>query len=272
MVLHLVQFMNSFPRKGGLKHYPPSAIMTGAQLRMSQFQLKFGSYCQVVEDVTPRNSLAARTWGAISLGPSGNLSGGQRFLALDTGKVIVRNRWKELPMPSSVIDQVNSLGQAERPLLVFTDRHGRLIGDYTPDVGKTDDASVLSIVNDLRSPVPLLSSEMPGVFSGEEGDADELPGVDASDIVVIPEPTGVDMDGLEAELSQEEAVFDSAAFDMAVVGSLEEQVAEQVAETNKAASPKVGMAARNAWIRNPPKQYAPNMQGNKYQVAFSRNE
>jgi hypothetical protein len=86
MVLHSVQFMNSFPQKGGLKHYPPSAIMTGAQLHMSKLQLKFGSYRQVAEDVTPRNSLAARTHGAISMGSSGNLSGGQCFLALDTGK------------------------------------------------------------------------------------------------------------------------------------------------------------------------------------------
>ncbi len=76
MVLHTVQFMNSFPRKGGLKHYPPSAIMTDAQLHMSQLQLKFGSYCQVAEDVTPHNSLAACTRRAISMGPSGNLSGG----------------------------------------------------------------------------------------------------------------------------------------------------------------------------------------------------
>ncbi len=77
--------MNSFPQKGGLKHYPPSAIMTGAWLHMSQLQLKFGSYCQAAEGVTPCNSLAARMCGAISIGPSGNLSGGQRFLALDTG-------------------------------------------------------------------------------------------------------------------------------------------------------------------------------------------
>ncbi len=60
--------------------------MTGAQLHMSQLQLKFGSYCQVAENVTPHNSLAAHTHRAISMGPSGNLSGGQRFLALDTGK------------------------------------------------------------------------------------------------------------------------------------------------------------------------------------------
>jgi hypothetical protein len=88
--------------------------MTGAQLHMSQLQLKFGSYCKVAEDVTPCNSLAARTWGAISLEPSVNLSGGQCFLALDTGKMIVKNCWKELPMPLAVINCVNVLGHAKR--------------------------------------------------------------------------------------------------------------------------------------------------------------
>ncbi len=139
--------------KRGFKHYPPSAIMTGAQLHMSQLQLKFGSYCQVAEDVTPCNSLAARTCGAISMDPSGNLSGGQCFLALDTGKMIVRNFWKELPMTLAVINRVNVLGHAKCSLLVFTDCHGQVIGDYTPTAGKTDDtdASVLSAVNDLYS-------------------------------------------------------------------------------------------------------------------------
>jgi hypothetical protein len=37
MVLHTMHFMNSFQWKGGLKHYPPSTIMTGAKLHMSQF-------------------------------------------------------------------------------------------------------------------------------------------------------------------------------------------------------------------------------------------
>jgi hypothetical protein len=80
MVLHTMQFMNSFLQKGGLKHYPPNAIMNGTQLHMNQLQLKFGSYCQVVEDVTPHNSLADRTLGAISMGPSGYLSGGPFLL------------------------------------------------------------------------------------------------------------------------------------------------------------------------------------------------
>jgi hypothetical protein len=76
MVLHAVRFMYSFPWKRGLTHYPSRAIMNGTRLHMNQFQLKFGSYSQVAEDVTPCNILAARTCGAISIGPSGNLSGG----------------------------------------------------------------------------------------------------------------------------------------------------------------------------------------------------
>ena len=51
--------------------------MTGVRVHMSQLQLKFGRYCQVAEDVTPHNSVAAGMHGAISVGPSGNLSGGQ---------------------------------------------------------------------------------------------------------------------------------------------------------------------------------------------------
>jgi hypothetical protein len=116
MVLYTVQFMNSFPHKGGLKHYPPSVIMTGAQLHKSQLQLKFG--CGGCDSC---NSLAARTHEAISMGPSGNLFGGHHFLALDTGTLIVRNHWKELPMPLAVIDRVNMLGCAKHSLLVFTD-------------------------------------------------------------------------------------------------------------------------------------------------------
>ncbi len=58
------------------------------------------------------------------MGPSGNLSGGQCFLALDTDKMIFRNHWKELPMPLAVIDWVIVLGRPEHSLLVFTDCFG----------------------------------------------------------------------------------------------------------------------------------------------------
>ncbi len=182
-------------------------------------QLKFGSYCQVAEDVTPRNSLAARTHGAISMGPSGNLSGGQCFLALDTGKLIVRNCWKELPMPSAVIDRVNVLGRAECPLLVFTDFLGWAIGNYTPNVGEAGDGDEdESVVNDLYSPVPPATSESAGVSLGEESSADMIPGVDSPAIVdLVSEPTGVDTGGLQADPLKAMLLFDDAVFDTSEV-------------------------------------------------------
>jgi hypothetical protein len=154
---------------------------------------EFAWIADQVASVTPRNSHAARMRGGISMGPSGNLSRGQRFLALDTGKMILRNRWKEIPMPLAVINHVNVLGHAKRSLLMFTDRHGRVIGDYTPTAGETDDTdvSVLSAVNDLHSSLLPVPSEMPGVFLGEEGSADELPGVVAHDVAVIREDTAI---------------------------------------------------------------------------------
>jgi hypothetical protein len=100
------------------------------------------------------------------MGPCGNLSGGQHFLALDTGKLIVRNRWKELPMPLAVINRVNVLGHTERSMLVFTDRLGRVIGDYiaTENVASEEDES---IANDLYSSIPPAPAGMPGVSSVE---------------------------------------------------------------------------------------------------------
>ena len=131
------------------------------------------------------------------MGPSGNLSGGQRFLTLDTGKLVVRNRWKELPMTSEVIDRANMLGRTERSMLVFN-RLGRAIGDYTPTehVAGEDEES---IVIDLYSSIPPAPAGMTGVSSVEEGSADEIPGVDLPDVAVMNEPTGVDMGGPQAD-------------------------------------------------------------------------
>ena len=42
--------------------------MSGEQINFKHYKLPFGSYCQVHEETNPRNSLAPRTQGAISLG------------------------------------------------------------------------------------------------------------------------------------------------------------------------------------------------------------
>ena len=109
--------------------------MTGIKLDYSKHcRLPVGSYIQVHDEPSPTNSPTARTVGAITLGPTGNLQGGYKFLNLRTGKKITRRNWTHLPMPSEVIERVNKIGSAEgQPkLLTFQDRHGHEKSDPDP--------------------------------------------------------------------------------------------------------------------------------------------
>jgi hypothetical protein len=91
--------------------------------------LQLGQYCQVHEEDNPCNSQITRNKGAISLGPSGNLQGGFKFMALNSDNKIARCGWDVISMPDLVIDRVNTLGLDQPHHMTFTDRPGRLIGD-----------------------------------------------------------------------------------------------------------------------------------------------
>ena len=130
MVFFVVRLLNSFPAKGGVSdQYSPKTIMSGERINYKQYCLPFGTYCQVHEEDSPRNSMAARTQGAISMGPSKNKQGGQVFFNLTAAKVISRRSWTVIPMPSTVIARVNELATNQPQLLTFYDRTGREIGD-----------------------------------------------------------------------------------------------------------------------------------------------
>ena len=100
--------------------------MTGIKLYYSKHcRLPFGSYVQFHDYPSPTNSPTARTIGAITLGPTGNLQGGYKFLNLRRGKKITRRNWTHLPMLIEVIKRVNEIGTAQGhpTLLTFQDRH-----------------------------------------------------------------------------------------------------------------------------------------------------
>jgi hypothetical protein len=152
-----------------VKHYSAGEIMTHHCLHANDLQLAFGIYCQVAENIEPRNSLAPKTRAVTLSGNSGNLSGGQLFLALDSGQTIVRHQWVVLPVPPTVIDRVNVFGINEPSILTFTIRHGQNIGDLAQDFEPRVD-------EDDNSFVPHPNDKLPGV-DVHLGDA-ELPGVD----------------------------------------------------------------------------------------------
>jgi hypothetical protein len=170
IVLNVVKLLIFFSTKGGLSEtMSPKTIMSGETLDYKKhLSLQIGQYCQVHEEDHPRNSQLSRTKGAISLGPSGNMKGGFKFMALNTGKKIVRRSWDVIPMRDVVISRVNALGSDQPRQMTFTDIHGRLIGDI----------------------------EIPGVDSDEEQE-DHFPGVSPviNDDIEIPV---VDVAGPEA--------------------------------------------------------------------------
>jgi hypothetical protein len=148
MVLHIIKFVNGFPRHGGVKHYSPGKIMTNRCINTNNVVVSLGIHCQIAKYVEPRNSLAPRTRGAILLGNSGNLSDGQMFLALDTGATMIRHQWVVLPMLSSVINHVNFIGWRGHSILTFTNRHGQDIGENPQDTDLDGNEDLESVVAD----------------------------------------------------------------------------------------------------------------------------
>jgi hypothetical protein len=131
IVLNAIKMLNFFPTKGGISDIlSPKTIMSRETLNYKKhLSLQVGQYCQVHEEDTPRNSQSPRTKGAISLGSSGNLQGGYKFMALNTRKKITRRSWDVIPMPDMVIPHANALGTDQPEQLIFTNRGGRPIED-----------------------------------------------------------------------------------------------------------------------------------------------
>ena len=163
MIFYVVKLLNYFPAKGGVSdQYGPKAILAGEVIQYKYYSMPFGTYCQIHEEDAPRNSMAARTRGAISLGPSGNIQGGQNFYTLNTGTVVCRRSWTVVPMTETVIERVNKLAEDQPNLSVFYDRNGNEIGDADAGVDGEDDADAVEY-------------EIPGVV----GDDNQIPGVDS---------------------------------------------------------------------------------------------
>jgi hypothetical protein len=116
-------------------------IMSGETLYYKKhLSLQLGQYCQVHEEDNPHNSQISRTKEAISLGPIGNMQGRFKCMALNTGKKIVCRSWDVIPMLGIIIDQFNVLGSDKPQQIIFTDRHGRLMGDIEiPGVDADED-------------------------------------------------------------------------------------------------------------------------------------
>ena len=117
LVYFCVSRINMMPSHLRNDPSPPRELYTGRKIEYTKdLRVGFGDYCQCY---TPRsdqekNSMKPRTEGAIALLPVGNLQGSVKFFNLSTSRVITRDHWYELPMPSQVIDHLNQLASKEK--------------------------------------------------------------------------------------------------------------------------------------------------------------
>lgn len=152
MVVELIYcntfWLHAFPAVDGVSSViSPRELVTGVAIDARKHcNIPFGAYVQTHEQ--HNNSMSTRTIGAIALRPTGNVQGGHYFFSLQTGRRIVRNRWTEVPMPSDVIERVNTM--AENPTmnnLVFGDRENETM----PDAESEEDGDFSSSEEDSSS-------------------------------------------------------------------------------------------------------------------------
>ena len=255
VVVHAVLFvtkqLNLFPVKGGIStQFSPRQIMTGEVVNYKFCSVPFGCYCQISNEGTPRNSMLARTEGALALGPSGNAQGGHKFWTLNTGSIVVWRQWVRLPMTEAVIARIDSKARGQPAQPVFTDRQGRPIVNVTMDLPYDQNGP-----EDLAPDAVTKVDDIPGVHLPDADGSDEIPGVDSSDQDYTDHAdvdVGVDFN---SPVPEEPALVDTGATDAVV-------------------SPPVGNIQGNpdgVWRstreRKQVVKWKPSMQGKKYVFA-----
>ena len=176
---------------------------------MDQLRIRFGSYVQVWEPSTQTNSINMRRGGAIALGPSPTSTTSYLFLALDTGKLINRAQFTEIPMTASVIERVDQLGSGKPEMLTWANRRGDNIGNgplWDTTETSNDDASTTSDVAGATK------DDDDDVVVVAEEDRVTMP---TTDVNVVDNIAGVDMGAQDVyEVWNEEVPVDVGDVDL----------------------------------------------------------
>jgi hypothetical protein len=165
-------------------------------------------------------------------------------MALNTGKEISRCSWEVIPMPDTVIARVNTLGSDQPEQLIFTNRHGRLIGDTN-------------------------AIDIPGV-DFDDDDGDEIPGVD---IVELP---GVDVAAQDAEENPTTQIVEIDDLNIPTPDTppveMETVAAAPVDQAPVAQPMETQGARRSTRIRTQTKAYEPSLTGSRYSNTVTQLE
>ena len=99
LVLFVVTSINCMPMRQSHGWHSPKEMFTGIKFNYKRdCRIGFGKYVQAFKPQQITNTMSERTEGAISLLPTGSISGSVRFMCLRTLKPIVRTQWTVLPI------------------------------------------------------------------------------------------------------------------------------------------------------------------------------
>jgi hypothetical protein len=146
--------INIFPKANSAGGISPKELFTGVRTDYKKdCKLGFGEYVQVYAENDITNTMQPRTFGAISMGSTGNLQGTYLFMSLTTWKTIRRRTWVEMPMPGEVIDLINRKALSSTPITSEVEmRIGENIIDDSPtyeeEEVRVDEPNDVEVVDD----------------------------------------------------------------------------------------------------------------------------
>ena len=122
-VLYCVSRLNYEPsgiRQSGIS--PREAFLGRKIDGKRDFRCAYGDYAQCTVPMT-NNSMVARTDDCVVMMPTGNRTGSVKVLSLSTGRIVNRDQLRVLPMPESLIAQLNALAKQDGRLSVKKGGH-----------------------------------------------------------------------------------------------------------------------------------------------------
>ena len=113
LVLFCVSRLNFQTSGTGYREECPRVAFSGRPVDQSiDFRAAFGEYAQCTVPNTD-SSMSARTEDCITMLPVSNRSGSVQMMSLRTGKLLLRDQFKIMSMPSTVIARLNEMAAAE---------------------------------------------------------------------------------------------------------------------------------------------------------------
>ena len=130
-ILYCVSRLNYQPSGTRVGGESPRVLFLGRQADgKTDFRCAFGDYVQCTTPTTD-NSMASRTEDCVVMQPTGNRTGSVKMLSLATGKIVIRDNFKILPMPTSVIETLNNMARKEgKSINTKSNKHPMTSGAY----------------------------------------------------------------------------------------------------------------------------------------------